>query len=107
MDIKKLKNAEYEFPLADGTTVKTTITFYLLYQLKGKNRALYERYNKILQHTGKDDFDLLDMVTIVYVGYVCAHLGDENRMTEEEFLMICGSDITAINKAVTALIRPK
>lgn len=107
MDFKKMKNTEYDFPLADGTTVKTTITFYYLYQLKNKNKSLYERYNKILQNTQGDNFDLLDMATIVYVGYVCAHLHEETILTEEEFFMLCGSDITAIAKAVTALIRPK
>lgn len=107
MDVKKMKNTEYDFRLADGTTVKCTITFYFLYQLKNKNKSLYARYNKILQDTDKDSFDILDMVTIVYVGYVCAHLHDENIMTEEEFLQLCGSDLQEISKAVTALVRPK
>ena len=107
MDMKKMKNAEYDFPLADGTTVKTTITFYYLYQLRNKNKSLYERYNKILQNTKSESFDLLDMVTIVYVGYVCAHISDENILSEEEFFKLCGSNIEPIAKAVTALIRPK
>ena len=107
MDINKLKNTEYEFELADGTKVKTTITFYHLYQLKSKNKSLYERYNKILQNTGKGGFDILEMVTIVYVGYVCANMNNESILSEEEFIQLCGSDLQEVSKAVSALVRPK
>lgn len=107
MDCTKLKNSEYEFKLADGSVVKTTITFYHLYRLKNKNKSLYARYNKILQDTGSNSFDILDMVTIVYVGYACAHLDDETIISEEEFFKLCGSNMTEVSKAVTALIRPK
>ena len=104
---KKMLNTTYDFKLADGTTVKTTVSFFALLQLKSKNESLYRRYNKILQSTNKDNFDILDMVTIVYVGYVCANLKSENVMSEEEFFELCGSNISKIGAAVNALIRPK
>lgn len=107
MDITKMKNTEYDFKLANGETVKVSIAFYLLYGLRAKNKSLYERYNKILQNTDSDKFDILDMITIVYVGYVCAHLKDENIIPEEEFIQLCGSDMVAVGKAVAALVRPK
>lgn len=102
-----LKNTEYEFKLADGSSVKTSIAFYLLYQLKEKHASLYKRFNRILSNLDKDDFDLLDMVTVVYVGYVCANLKAEKIYSEEEFLALCGTDIKGISQAVTALVRPK
>lgn len=103
----KFLNTTYDFELADGQIVKLTLAFYHLYQLKNKNRGLYDRYNKIMTSMNKNNTDILDMVTIVYVGYVCANMDAENLLSEEDFLMLCGSDIKAIGDAMNHLIRAK
>lgn len=106
MDNKKL-NTTYDFELADGSIVKLTLAFYALYQLRNKHKSLYERYNKIMTSMNKNNTDILDMVTIVYVGYMCANMEAENLLSEEEFLIKCGSDIEAVGNAMNHLIRAK
>ncbi len=100
----KKMNTIIDFEFCDGTTAKMTLTFYALYQLKAKNKALYERYNKIMS---KNISEELEMITVIYTAYVCANLSEENLMTEEEFMMKCGSDRIAIRDAVQELTQPK
>lgn len=107
MDNRKL-NTTYDFELADGSTVELTLAFYKLYQLRSKNKALYDRYNKIMGKNAKGgDVDELDTIGVLYAAYVCANMEKENLMDEETFMMLCGSDRIAVNKAVEHLITPK
>lgn len=101
-------NTTYDFELADGSKVELTLAFYKLYQLKSKNKSLYERYTKIMSKNAKGgDVEELDTISILYVAYVCANMGKDNLLDEEEFMMLCGSDRLAVNKAVEHLITPK
>lgn len=108
MDAKML-NTYYEFQLADGTTAKLTLNFYFLYQLRNKNKSLYERYNKILNEQAKKDYvyDEIDNMEILYTAYCCANMDNESALSEEDFLMLCGSDRKAVGKAIKALLAPK
>ena len=103
MDRKKL-NTTYEFEFYDGDKVDLTLTFYSLMQLSAKNKKAYERYNKIMSTNGSNE---LEMVCILYIAYLCAHLDEEKLLTEEEFMIKCGSDRMALKNAVEALLRPK
>lgn len=101
---KKL-NTVIDFEFYDGTTAKMTLTFYALYQLKGKNKGLYDRYTKIMSTKTSDE---LEMITILYTAYVCANLSEfETLMTEEEFMIMCGSDREALASAIGQLLKPK
>lgn len=106
---KKTLNTVYDFEMADGTTVKLTLAFYALYQLKGKNKSLYERYNKAMVSVSdkKSAYDELEAITILYTAYVCANLTAEEIMSEEEFMILCGADRVAVNTALEYLIAPK
>lgn len=107
MDTRKL-NTTYDFEMADGSVVTLTLAFYKLYQLKSKNKALYDRYNKIMASNAKgNNVDELETITVLYTAYVCAHMDSEELMSEEEFMMLCGSDRAAVNDAVGHLITPK
>lgn len=103
MDNKKL-NTVLEFTFYDGTTANLTLAFYLLYQLKAKNRALYDKYNKIMTGGLKDEFD---MITVLYTAYACANLNEVEVMTEEDFMMKCGSDHVGVANAFRDLTTPK
>ena len=105
---KKL-NTTYDFELADGTKVKLTLAFYALYLLKSKNKSLYERYNKAMVKVSdkKSDYDELETIVILYTAYVCANMNEEKMLSEEEFMILCGSDRVAVNNAVEHLITPK
>ena len=107
MDNRKL-NTTYDFELADGSVVELTLAFYKLYQLRSKNKTLYDRYNKIMTNNAKDGgVDELDTITVLYAAYICANMGKEELLNEEEFMMLCGSDRMAVNKALEHLITPK
>lgn len=103
--MNKPLNTNYTFTFEDGSTVEMTLSFYILYQLKGKKRTLYDAYSKIMTKGASDE---LEMISVLYTAYVCANLADlENIMSEEEFMMKCGSDRDAVGRAIKALIKPK
>ena len=106
----KLLNTKYTFTFADDTTADLTLSFYALYQLKGANRDLYDRYNattaKMASQKGKS-YDELDMITILYTAYMCANLNEADLLTEEEFMIKCGSDRKSVASAISALMTPK
>lgn len=107
METKKL-NTNYEYELADGRKVNLTLCFYKLYQLKTKNKKLYERYNKTYTHMqNKKEFEELDLIFMLYVAYVCANMDDENLLTEEEFMVLCGGDRVGTSDAYSHLTNPK
>lgn len=99
------KNTCIEFKFEDGDSVKMTLAFYALYQLKAINKGVYERYNKIMT---KGIGEELDMITVLYAAYMCANISDTAAcMSEEEFMIKCGSDRMAIKEATEQLIKPK
>ena len=101
----KKMNTTIDFEFCDGTTAKLTLTFYAIYQLKAKNKSLYDRYNKAMLNQTKHNYDEMDWLTILYAAYVCAN--PDEPMNEEEFIIKCGSDRAAVGNAVGALINPK
>ena len=107
MQNKQFPVTKYTYTFEDGTTCEMTLAFYALYQLKGKNKDLYDRYNKMMTKASKDEAEELDTITILYAAYCCANLNEENIMSEEEFMMKCGSDREAVVKAAQALTQPK
>lgn len=108
MDAKML-NTYYDFRLADGTTVQLTLNFYFLYQLRSKNKALYDRYHQIINAQSKKDYtyDEIDNMEILYTAYCCANLDKTDLLSKEEFFMVCSTDRKAIGNAIKALIAPK
>lgn len=105
--MEKKYNTTIDFEFCDGTTAKMTLTFYALYQLKSKNKALYNRYNQAMNASAKGGYDELEMMTILYAAYMCANANEENVLSEEEFIMKCGSDRVAVGNAVKQLTSPK
>ena len=105
MDVNKLIMANtVEHELFDGSTVKCTLAMWRLKQLASKNKKLYETAMKVL---GKGTDDVFESLRVIYAAYVCANMDSEELMTEDEFVMMCGSDYAGINETVTALINPK
>lgn len=100
-----LKNTCIDFKFEDGDSVKMTLAFYALYQLKAKNKAIYDKYNEIMTKGAKEEFDML---TVLYAAYLCANIDElEACMTFEQFMQKCGSDRYAIKEASEKLIKPK
>lgn len=105
MDKKTMLNTVYDFELADGTTVKLTLTFYCLYLLRSKKKDIYERYNKIMTNGPKEE---LDNVTILYTAYLCANVANiDECMSEMDFLMLMPTNRDYIGTVMAELITPK
>lgn len=105
MDTTKLKLAttvEHEF--YDGTKVECTLAMYRLKRLASKDKNLYKLAMKVL---GNGTDDVFESIRMIYAAYICAHIDDEELMSEDEFTMMCGSDYIGINETVQGLIDPK
>ena len=94
-----------EYTLTNGEVVRLSLSFGKLNLLKKLENELYERFNKILY--GKSE-DILDLVTIVYVGYWCANFKvTEKLYTEEEFIELVEFDTIELQKTFKGLTQPK
>lgn len=103
--MEKKLNTVLEYEFQDGDKAEMTLTFYKLYQLKSKRKDLYERYTQLMAKKSNDD---LEMVEILYTAYACAHIDNlDSIMSEEEFMIKCGSDRRGINQILAQLIYPK
>ena len=98
-------NTTTTFYFEDGTSCEMTLYFYALYQLKNKNKALYDKYNRIMANMTKGNYEELDQLTILYTAYLCAQ--PEEPMTEEDFIIKCGCDRRAVGKAYKELTTSK
>lgn len=101
---KKL-NTTTTFYFEDGTSCEMTLYFYALYQLRSKNKSLYDKYNRIMANMSKGNYEELDQLTILYIAYLCADPAEP--MTEEEFILKCGCDRKALGKAFRYLTTAK
>ena len=105
MDMSKLQLATtVEHELFDGSTVKCTLAMYRLKMLASKNKGLYAHAMKVL---GKGTDDVFESIKMVYAAYVCANMDSEDLMSEDDFMMACGSDYAGVTATVNKLINPK
>lgn len=105
MDVNKMMAAttvDHEF--FDGTTVKCTLNMFRLKQLASKNKSLYATAMKVLS---KGTEDIFESVRAVYAAYVCANMDSEELMSEEDFMLMCGSDYAGLSMTISALTNPK
>ena len=105
MDIKKLNMATIvEHEIYDGSTVKCTLAMYQLKRLASKNKNLYDLVMKVLS---KGTEDIFESVRVLYAAYLCANMDSEEIMTEDDFMIACGSDYVGIGQTVSKLLNPK
>ena len=100
----KEKNTTIEFTLNDGQVVKLTLTFGKLNVLKSVDNILYTKSNRVIN--GKSD-EILDLVTIIYVGYWCANFGQDDLLKESDFVDLVPFDLLEIKRVFTELSQPK
>ena len=100
-----MKNSYQELELENGTTVKLTLNFARLLQIKNEQPKVYERFMKVLQNK---NFDIVfDSLTVLYTGYLCANMNNESVLSEEEFVELIPFDLEVINVTAGALIQSK
>lgn len=95
--------------MADGSALTLTLNFMALYRLKNLRPKVYKQLNTILLHGTED---VLDYVTMIYGGYLCANVASmeggavDNLLTWEQFLAIA-PEINEVAAAAKALMNPK
>lgn len=100
-----LSNTCIEYKFADGDSVQLTLAFYSLYQLKGRDKKMYEDVNRIMT---KGATDIFDNIKLIYTAYLCANISNlDSCMSYEEFMIKCGSDYQGLKEATEKLIKPK
>ena len=101
-------NTFVDVEMADGSTVKCTLTFGYLMDLKSKNRLDYEAYNKVAIKGAKEEFDNL---RILYTGYLCGLIADDkplkDAMSFNEFIDAILPDHVILVEATNKLYAPK
>lgn len=103
--MEKFKNTMVPFELEDGEKVNLTLAFYQLYLLKGKNKKIYDEYNRIMTKGANEE---LEMVTILYAAYLCANIENiDECMSEIDFLKRVSSDRQYVASIFKELTNPK
>lgn len=102
MENSNIKNTFYEIKLLNGEKVNLSLTFARLYMLRAKDKALYEKYNRMITKESRDE---IDSIFIIYVAYVCTRL-DEEHMSFNEFLEVAPFDRAVIGDAILTLLTP-
>lgn len=103
MDKTALTTA-HTFEFCDGTTCQMTLAFIRLKMLSGKNKNLYKRCQKVMTNGPEDELDIL---AVLYTAYVCANIDSDDLMTEDDFIMKCGTDRFALSEAYEEMTNPK
>ncbi len=105
MDKEKLMLAttiDHEF--FDGSVAKCTLAMFRLKMLASKNKNLYNLVTKVL---AKGTEDVFEQIRVVYASYLCANINEEEVMSEDDFVMMCGSDYAGVAETLQKLINPK
>lgn len=98
---------EYKFP--NGETIKLTVAFKFLLVLRERNEKIFERLNDGLLMGVKE---LTKAIYVMYGAYLCAcyageNGGEENIMTESEFIDKLDDDLLDVMVVCTDLINKK
>lgn len=101
-------NTVYELEGIDGETIKLTLAYRHLYQLRAKHRDQYEEFNRIMMKGAKDYFDNLSLLYTAYLCEAIAETGDTSGCRSfDEFLDMLPIDNQEVMRAVGMLIAPK
>lgn len=100
-----MKNTYQELELMNGESIKMTLNFARLLKIKADQPQIYDRFMKVLQNK---EFDIVfDSLTVLYTGYLCANIGNESILSEEEFVELIPFDLELINTKAGQLIQSK
>lgn len=102
---QKLRSTFLDFELNDGSIVKLTLNFGLLYDVRSKYKSIYDEYNRIMT-TGKME-DFLMVGTILYTAYLCANIDSENILNKEDFFLLLPFDMELLKEVQQKLTQAK
>ncbi len=77
----------YEITMEDGHKEKVTLNMGALADVSAKNHEMWEKYNSLYKKLQKErSLTELEMAKLIYIAYYCAHVHEDEIMTETEFL---------------------
>lgn len=97
-------NNEVDFTLNNRETVKLSLNFKGLLKIKSNYSEEYEDFNKVVTGSRRGDADFFEVLSVIYVAYLCANLDNKDRYTKEEFLNLVPLNITLINNTQNKLL---
>lgn len=97
-------NTELDFPLTNGEIVKLTLNFQLLLKLKCNYKEEYDKFNDYVVSGNRDNKDFFDVITIIYVAYLCANFDSKNKYPKEEFVKLIPLNMDLIMKTQNELL---
>lgn len=111
MDLKRLQDSNVSWVMNDGSEMKLTLNFGLLYLLRSDHKAHYDRFFRVLSRMGKATSDqIFDSLDIIYVAYLCQEL-KEGRLEEalpfEEWICVIPQDSIDAVSLAARLVSPK
>lgn len=86
-----------DYEMADGSTVKLSLTMAQLYKLRKKNKKTYDIVNSIIMGAGAD---IVGLAEFIYGAYLCTV---DDTPSFEEFLEIMNPSTEANAQAVLEL----
>lgn len=98
---------EYTFP--GGDTIKCTVAFKFLPQLREQNKRIYTKLNHALINGVEE---LLETAYILYGSYLCACFagengGADNAMSEADFIEALGEDLMTVMITCNSFLNKK
>lgn len=100
----KFKPNEIDYEMADGTTVKLSLSMMQLYLLKSRDKKAYESLSGLLT---RGPSEVLELGEMLYGAYLCANLSGENNYTLLEFLERMNPSLEINSACIEALIKSK
>ncbi len=97
-------NTEIDFELINKQKVKLTLNFKLLLKLKANYPEEYNNFNKYILNDGGKNLDFFEILTVIYVAYLCANLESKNKYTKEEFIKLVPFNINLIKETQNTLL---
>lgn len=97
-------NTEIDFKLNNDEVVKLTLNFTLLLKIKNNYPEEYELFNKYVLYGDKKELDFFEIITVIYVAYLCANLDNKNRYTKEEFIKLIPFNLDKITRTQEVLL---
>lgn len=98
-------NTELDFKLNNEEIVKLTLNFKLLLKIKNKYPEEYESFsNYVLFGDKAKDLDFFEILSVIYVAYLCANLDNKEKYTKEEFFELVPFDIRKISEVQNQLL---
>ena len=101
----EIKSYITKLELNDGETVELTMNFARLFVLKSQNKADVETALAMFSENVRNNFNVLDFATFMWVAYLCANT--EPKYDRDEFMAALPFDLKLLSETFANIVSPK